>query len=550
MLSVSNDPKAQRSYSPEGEIAVLGGMLIDADALTYGLANLSAVDFYREGNRHAFRAFADIAARGAAVDPVTLLDALDAAGHLAAAGGQQFIASLLDAVPSAINNAYHVGVVKRRALERKAQQAAELMAAHPSDATLLAAVRVAVEAVEAANGPPASARPHAVCAVTAPVPDAPSFQIRGFAPRREIGLLASDGGVGKTTIALAIACACAGGYPLFDAECFQTDRSAVLFISEEDSLGVLLNRAGALIQGHGWDRERVLSNLHFLALEGVCLDDAGWRAHLLAEVARLGAGWLILDPLCELTAAKENANDEAKPIIKFLRQVTQVGACCLLAHHFGKAQEGRRSIDRIRGASAWYSAARFVYGLHLVEGGISIECLKFNRGEKLRPFVVNRHVQADPANAVIWQSARLEYQSVREAEDKRAETFVVAQLAAVGRLNTSELKERAKGTGVSGADVSTALRMLANTGRIRYEAGPRGAKFWTVATLPVDSGQGRQPTLPTLPNVAGQPESDTADLAPIYGAGKVQQDTGCTGQSGESPNPLVSSSAKTPVKVR
>ncbi|HEX2076048.1 MAG TPA: replicative DNA helicase [Longimicrobium sp.] len=114
-------PFADRSapYSAEAELAVLGGMLIDGDALTKAIEVVDDSMFYREGNRRAFRAMRRIFERGDVIDPVTLAEELRGAGDLEAVGGLQFLASLLDAVPTAANIEYHAKIVREKAVLRR-----------------------------------------------------------------------------------------------------------------------------------------------------------------------------------------------------------------------------------------------------------------------------------------------------------------------------------------------------------------------------------------------------------------------------------------------
>jgi replicative DNA helicase len=118
---VAPDPFSDRSapYSAEAELAVLGGMLIDGDALTRAIEVVDDTMFYREGNRRAFRAMRRIFERGDVIDPVTLAEELRGAGDLEAVGGLQFIASVLDAVPTAANIEYHARIVREKAVLRR-----------------------------------------------------------------------------------------------------------------------------------------------------------------------------------------------------------------------------------------------------------------------------------------------------------------------------------------------------------------------------------------------------------------------------------------------
>src|SRR5690606_19137014 len=65
-------PDRQPPYAPEAELAVLGGMLIDPDAVSKAIEILDDSMFYREANRRVFRAMARLFQAGQVVDPVTV----------------------------------------------------------------------------------------------------------------------------------------------------------------------------------------------------------------------------------------------------------------------------------------------------------------------------------------------------------------------------------------------------------------------------------------------------------------------------------------------
>jgi replicative DNA helicase len=112
-------PDRQPPYAPEAEISVLGGMLIDGDAVAKALEIVDDTMFYREANRRVFRAMARLFQRGQVIDPVTLGEDLSKTEELEGIGGMSYIAELLDAVPTAANIEYHARIVRERALLRR-----------------------------------------------------------------------------------------------------------------------------------------------------------------------------------------------------------------------------------------------------------------------------------------------------------------------------------------------------------------------------------------------------------------------------------------------
>ena len=112
-------PDRQPPYAAEAEVSVLGGMLIDGDAVAKAVEIVDDSMFYREGHRRIFRVMARLFQRGEVVDPTTVAEELRRADELEQAGGLPYLAELLDAVPTAANIEYHARIVRERALTRR-----------------------------------------------------------------------------------------------------------------------------------------------------------------------------------------------------------------------------------------------------------------------------------------------------------------------------------------------------------------------------------------------------------------------------------------------
>src|SRR5215212_8348441 len=111
-------------YSAEAEMAVLGGMLIDQDAVVRAVEVVDDSMFHREAHRRLFRSLIRIWQRGDVIDEITVTDDLKKAGDFEAVGGVAFLASLLDAVPTAANIEYHCKIVREKAILRRLIEAA------------------------------------------------------------------------------------------------------------------------------------------------------------------------------------------------------------------------------------------------------------------------------------------------------------------------------------------------------------------------------------------------------------------------------------------
>ncbi|PLX87491.1 MAG: replicative DNA helicase [Desulfuromonas sp.] len=103
----------------EAEMSVLGGVLLENEALNRALEVLSPDDFYRESHRKIFKALIALSEKNEPADLVTLTAALKATAELDDAGGSAYLATLVDYVPTAANIVYYCRLVKEKAVARR-----------------------------------------------------------------------------------------------------------------------------------------------------------------------------------------------------------------------------------------------------------------------------------------------------------------------------------------------------------------------------------------------------------------------------------------------
>lgn len=136
----TSDPYVGRSapWSNEAEQAVLGAMLLDQDAALRATETLTDSMFYREAHRRLFRAMVVLTERRIVIDHVTLRDELMRRGELDAAGGLEYLAELVDAVPTAANLEFHARIVKDKAILRRLIESATAIVTEAYDARAVA----------------------------------------------------------------------------------------------------------------------------------------------------------------------------------------------------------------------------------------------------------------------------------------------------------------------------------------------------------------------------------------------------------------------------
>jgi replicative DNA helicase len=102
----------------EAEQCVLGGVLLENDAINNVLEILVPEDLYRESHRKIFTAMIALFEKSEPIDLITLTNILKSRNHLDEVGGSAYLSSLVDSIPTAANISYYVKIIKEKALLR------------------------------------------------------------------------------------------------------------------------------------------------------------------------------------------------------------------------------------------------------------------------------------------------------------------------------------------------------------------------------------------------------------------------------------------------
>lgn len=100
-------------------MSVLGGVLLENEALNRALEVLRPEDFYRDSHRKIFNALITLSDRSEPADLVTLTAVLKEQGVFEEIGGSSSLSSLVDYVPTAANISYYCKLVKEKAISRE-----------------------------------------------------------------------------------------------------------------------------------------------------------------------------------------------------------------------------------------------------------------------------------------------------------------------------------------------------------------------------------------------------------------------------------------------
>jgi replicative DNA helicase len=103
----------------EAEQSILGGILMNNDAMNQVMEILSPDDFYREAHMSLFEAMVELYNRDEPIDVITLSQCLAGKDLLEKVGGLDYLASLVDSVSTSAGVTYHAEIVKSHSIRRK-----------------------------------------------------------------------------------------------------------------------------------------------------------------------------------------------------------------------------------------------------------------------------------------------------------------------------------------------------------------------------------------------------------------------------------------------
>ena len=105
--------------APEAEMAVLGSMMIEKDAVERALEILDETSFYKDSHKALFRVLAALHRSDKGIDVVTVSEELRRTGGLDAIGGGAYLADLINKVTTAAHVEYYARIVQEKAVLRE-----------------------------------------------------------------------------------------------------------------------------------------------------------------------------------------------------------------------------------------------------------------------------------------------------------------------------------------------------------------------------------------------------------------------------------------------
>ena len=328
------------------EEATVGSVLINPACYSDLAAILKPADFYIVRHRWIWQALENLTAHGFPLDFLMISRELTRMGQLEDIGGPAYLTSLLNQVPTSVNAVAYASIVKEFAAKRR-------MLAVAREITVLAydprvtAEEVGARALEAVrenvSSPMRRYVVHDAAEALAPR-SLVEWIVKDLIYKKSIAVFYGDGGTKKTWSTAFLAACVSCGIPWGD---FETHKSRVLFIDEENGEDEIAERVGRCLRGASADES---AYLRYISLAAFHLDDPKDEVLLTAEILNQDAELVVMDALADLMIGDENSKQDTQPVFNALRRIAEkTGAAILVIHHANK-NGGHRGSSVIKDA--------------------------------------------------------------------------------------------------------------------------------------------------------------------------------------------------------
>lgn len=324
-------------HSIDAEQAVLGAALISRSALDQALALLRRDDFYLEAHRKVFDALAYLTEQDAVADTLTLPEELRRRDQLDAIGGQAYVFTLAEAVPTAKDVRHYIDIVAEKARLRGLREVSQKLVARiyeeePSG-ELIATAFAELERFEAralaSAGPSTTDMTDLLTEVLPP----PKWAVPGLL-LEGLNLLVSAPKIGKSWLAYQIGLAVALGGTALGA--VAVEQGQVLALMLEDTKRRAQSRAKQLLQG----LETFPRGQMEVATSWPRMDQGGRRKLERWLDAHPQARLVIIDTLEIFRSGRSENGNVYGEDVRALREIKAVAdhyqVCFLVIHHDSK----------------------------------------------------------------------------------------------------------------------------------------------------------------------------------------------------------------------
>jgi len=357
----------QLPHDVDAERAVLGGILIDGNAVFPVGQILKPDDFYDQRHKWIFESMLSLRESGTAIDFVTVTNALESKGHLREVGGAAYLTELINDTPTAVHTEHYALIVKRKAGQRQLiNLGAEItkMAWNGDDIDSQELIDWVKRKIEDVKDRYKSVEvPGSTWADLNNLIGPIEWSWPKWLPQGFLTIVVGEQETGKSILMLRLTASMVREDEWPDGSAFEGEPMKVLWVEAEASQAMNLQRA----KSWGLPLGSIVHPLND-PLEDVQLDNNRHRAAITALAQRPDVGLVIIDSLSGGHREDEQSAKGMIPIVKWMAELARdTGKVVVLTHHVRKrglldSSDGV-TLDRVRGSSGITQLARMVWAI-------------------------------------------------------------------------------------------------------------------------------------------------------------------------------------------
>jgi len=369
----------------DSETALLATFLLDSSILAAGRDTLTPRDFSNPQNAVLYGSLLDAIELGVIpcngtsepVDLVAFYGHLNDVGRMAAIGGPERIAQLVESIYTTIDFQYHLDRTRSASILRQLNEISDPESGLDQQTKIAKIADLNARLLDLREGRLTPLHNHETSATefVTNTPPPLDYILQDFLPRNIVGGIIAQGGVGKSYL-----------FTLF-AVCFATGETVgsfrparptnVLCIFAEDSRDEVHRRTYHTVRHllpviTEATHNLLNKNLHVVSMLGKILPLLELRNGNAVKApgftwlektisSHPGLEVLILDPKSRIYGLEENSNEHNTAFVASLEELSmRFGLTILFSHHAAKAAAGTLSQHAARGGSALVDACRWV----------------------------------------------------------------------------------------------------------------------------------------------------------------------------------------------
>jgi hypothetical protein len=297
--------------------------------------------------------------------------------------------------------------------------------------------------------------------------------VPGWLARREIAVLASSAGSGKSTTVADLCIAVATGRPWCSTLQIAVNQSGPVLYFDEEQGGEEVLRLFQRLYGC-----QPHEHLHVASMQGIVLSSPEGVARIEEQIKTHRPTLVVLDTVAQVFAGMDLSKlEEVSAAFRQLFRLRDTYGCTvLLLTHYRKASKEESdlmALERVFGSVGFGGNPSTVWTASRQDGqALDVRQVK-RRGSRCQKIRVA--YEETEAGEIVLTAESLE---AAEAEKDRTEVWIVQFMAGKPEVRTGELVAAAESAGFHERTVKRALNQLVVVGRINHVS--RGV--WTLKT--------------------------------------------------------------------